>query len=129
MQASQTLDRKADMPIFSMRSLLHLLWVRANPNLTHCEMKWVADEVPLFVETCSIDAEVVLMALGCLIGADGYKGNSGSFQSSDDLPSLLYAQARQSSLVGGLMHIAGEAAWKAAVQGQPVPGKADACHG
>lgn len=105
-----TPDQPQRMPAFNPRSLLYLLWERAAPLLSRRELQWLADEIPPFIQVASVNETTVWESLGCLIAADENGGNSGAFQSCDDVSSLLFMQANGSSSVAGLVHIAYEAA-------------------
>lgn len=104
-----TPDQPQRMPAFNPRSLLYLLWERAAPHLSHRELKWLADEIPPFIQVASVNEATVWESLGCLISADGGGGKSGAFQNGDDVSSLLFMQTNGSSSVAGLAHIAYEA--------------------
>lgn len=117
-----TPDQLQRMPVFNPRSLLYLLWERAAPHLSCRELKWLADEIPPFIQVASVNEATVWESLGCLISADGASGKSGAFQNGDDVSSLLFMQTNGSSSVAGLAHIAYEAT---GILERALPGRSD----
>ena len=102
------------LPVFSPRTLLQVLWERAQLHMTPQELQWLADKVPEFSCYYAAQLEVVLQGVGCLVAADGLHAAShvgaGSFQHYAEMQDLLFAHANQMSLLSGMARIAGDAA-------------------
>jgi len=103
------------LPAFTLRSLLEVLWERACPHMTPQELRWLAEGAPELTSCYAQHLETVLEGIACLVLADGNSGpgggNAGSFQSSVDVPDLLFSQVNHYSLISGLGRLTGDAAF------------------
>lgn len=103
------------LPAFTLRSLLRVLWERASPHMTPQELRWLAEGAPELTSSYAQQLETVLENIACLVLADGNSGpgggNTGCFQSSCDVPDLLFSQVNHYSLISGLGHLTADAAF------------------
>lgn len=100
------------LPPFSPRALLHLLWGHAAEHLTSVELAWIADSAPEFVESHAYDLGVVMDGIGCLVASDSTGACAGSFQGSEDVPTLMFALSSNVQLLGALASLGGLASEK-----------------
>ncbi|RFC37764.1 MAG: hypothetical protein DID92_2727743063 [Candidatus Nitrotoga sp. SPKER] len=75
--------------VFTVTNAMFLLWERAIDNLTKEEMEWFAGVNDMTTGHVT-HLKTLVEGVGFLVQNDV---NSGNFQSSDDLPSLLFSIA------------------------------------
>lgn len=100
------------MPVFCLRSMLHLLIERAAPRLTHQELQWLSSNAPGVASCLARQLEEVTDGIGFLVSSD--EANTGSFQAPYELASLMFFIASQAGLLAGLSEIGETAAGRLA---------------
>ncbi len=80
------------------------LWKRAAPTLTKEELSWFSNACDL-AESATISLQESIVGIGCLIYEDGESGTAGNFQSSKDVPDLLFHIANSLDQIRGLNNI------------------------
>jgi hypothetical protein len=108
-QKDKSVDNAPISGCMSTSKIMFELWERNANNLTKEQLEWFANATE-YASTLTQDMQEVLNGLGCLIGANHLPHKKvGSFQSSDDIPTLLFFISRSLGNIQGLIDI-GDAA-------------------
>lgn len=101
---------------FDGRSVLELLFAKAEGRLSRRELEFLSD-ASQYAQSLAQKAADVATGIGCLIDTDGEhaaRGNvsAGNFQSSHDVPTLLFHFAEVFTHIEGLASIGSQADYK-----------------
>jgi hypothetical protein len=97
--------RQFNNRIATGESIITELWARAANALTRDELKWFAQSCD-YTEMQARSLSSVIEGIGCLVVEDGLEWHgAGNFQSTHDVPDLLFSIAHQVNTLAGLMAV------------------------
>lgn len=96
------------MPTFSARSAMVLMWDKSCKQMSAQEMEWFADGAAEQVGDDARALSAVVEDIACLVSADE---DSGAFQTAKSTSTLLFNLHNQLEAIAGLAEISEQANW------------------